>query len=131
MLYLQVQMNLDPHTLKQILERIHSQMRCPQCSRQVDVNLSDIKVVSDGAMLLELKCEDCNAYVVLQASLKGIEDALGQPYDEDETANKSTTLGIGKDDLKQIKMSLENAGGSFESLFESNEVVQSESDIQK
>ncbi len=127
-------MNLDPHTLQQILQRIYQQMRCPQCGRHVSVDFSSVRVVADNAMLLQLQCEDCDAYIVLQASLNGLEAELGEPYIVDETANKSTTLSIGKDDLSLLRKSLKGAEGSgvsFDKLFKDSDKEKDESDIRK
>ncbi|MBT7929493.1 hypothetical protein HN682_06225, partial [Candidatus Peregrinibacteria bacterium] len=62
-------MDIDPHTLQRILDRIEKQMRCPQCGRQVPVDFSSVRLMAENAMLLQVKCDDCNAYIVLQASL--------------------------------------------------------------
>ena len=110
-------MDLDPHTLQHILERIYQQMRCPQCGKRVPVDFSTVRVVSDNAMLLQLKCETCNAYIVLQASLQGVENITGKPYDIDQTANMSTSMEMSKEELSVLSSALEDAGGSFEQLF--------------
>lgn len=110
-------MDLDPHTLQHILQRIYQQMRCPQCGKRVPVDLSTVRIVADNAMLLQLKCDTCNAYIVLQASLQGVEHITGQPYAVDETANVSTSMEISKDELHVLSSALEEAGGSFEQLF--------------
>lgn len=110
-------MNLDPHSLQHILQRIYQQMRCPQCGKRVPVDFSTVRVVADNAMLLQLKCETCNAYIVLQASLQGVEHVLGKPYDVDETANVSSSMELSKQELTILTGALEQAGGSFEKLF--------------
>ncbi len=111
-------MEMDPHTLQQILEKIYQQMRCPQCGKKVPIDFNAIKVVSEEAMLLQLKCEACNAYIVLQASTHGIEQLSAPPYKENEFANASTGLETSKEDLKQINAALEKIDGSFEEYFE-------------
>ncbi|MDA1209316.1 MAG: hypothetical protein O2904_04780 [bacterium] len=111
-------MEIDPHTLQHILQRIYQQMRCPQCGKRVPVDFSSVRVVADTAMLLQLKCDMCNAYIVLQASLQGVEEIGVKPYVEDETLNNSTTLEFSKKELGMLQQGLEQAGGSFESLFE-------------
>lgn len=110
-------MDLDPHTLQQILSRIHQQMRCPQCGQRVPVEFPSVQVVGDDAMLLQLKCETCNAYIVLQASFKGIENLSAAPYDEDLTANISTTLRMPDEDLSEIRKRLADSDGSFSKMF--------------
>jgi hypothetical protein len=110
-------MEMDPHTLQQILTRIHQQMRCPQCGQRVQVDLGAIKVISDGAMLLQLKCDACNAYIVLQASLKGIEKISAPPYQENEFANASSTLEVDEITVRQVRNALQQSDGSFEKLF--------------
>ena len=114
-------MDLDPHTLQQILQRICQQMRCPQCGKKVPIDINSVRVVADSAMLLQLKCDKCNAYIVLQASLQGVDGLGAPPYDEATTKNISSTLDIGTDDLKKINSALSAAGGSFDSLFEDSD----------
>ena len=114
-------MEMDPHTLQQILEKIHQQMRCPQCGKKVPVTLEAIKVISEEAMLLQLKCEGCNAYIVLQASLSGIEQVSAPPYRENEFANASSALTDEKS-IELLRRALEVSGGSFEKMFKKEEV---------
>ena len=110
-------MEMDPHTLQQILDRIQQQVRCPQCGKEVPADFQSVKVVSESAMLLQLKCENCNAYVVLQASLRGVEQISAPPYEEDECANASTGMSSHKDDVVQIKSALQKSGGKFSTMF--------------
>lgn len=110
-------MDIDPHTLQQILQRIYQQMRCPQCGKRVPVDFSSVRVVADHAMLLQLKCDMCNAYIVLHASLQGVEHLGARPYKEDITANASTSLELNKEELAMLRKGLTEAGGSFEELF--------------
>lgn len=111
-------MDIDPHTLQQILQRIYQQMRCPQCGKRVPVDFSSVRVVADQAMLLQLKCDMCNAYIVLHASLQGVDQMGAQPYKEDITANASTSLELNKEELAMLREGLLESGGSFEELFE-------------
>ena len=120
-------MEMDPHTLQQILEKIHQQMRCPQCGKKVPVNLEAIKVISEEAMLLQLKCEGCNAYIVLQASLAGIEQVSAPSYKENEFANASSALTDEKS-IELLRKALEASGGSFEKMFKKEEVGSESSD---
>ncbi|MDD3896839.1 MAG: hypothetical protein PHU04_03285 [Candidatus Peribacteraceae bacterium] len=115
-------MEMDPHTLQQILEKIHQQMRCPQCGKKVPVNLEAIKVISEEAMLLQLKCEGCNAYIVLQASLAGVEQVSAPPYEGNEFANASSTLTDEKS-IELLRKAVESSGGSFTKMFRKEEAT--------
>ena len=117
MVYYLLGMDIDPHTLQQILHRIYQQMRCPQCGKRVPVDFSSVRVVADSAMLLQLRCEACNAYIVLQASLSGVEHIAGAPYEQDATANVSSSMEVSKEELGMLKQALEEHDGSFEKLF--------------
>ena len=110
-------MELDPHTLQQILDRIKQQMRCPQCGKRVPVDFASVRVVSDDAMLLQLKCESCNAFIVLHASLQGVENIKMEVEEGDGTVNASSTLNLSKEELATLNAALEQSGGSFEKLF--------------
>ena len=116
-------MDLDPHTLQQILDRIKQQMRCPQCGKHVPVDFSSVQVVSEDAMLLQLKCDSCNAFIVLHASLQGVENIQAQLEEEQEdgTVNVSSTMQVSKDEMTTLQKALEKSGGSFEKLFEEQE----------
>ncbi|MBT3293597.1 hypothetical protein HN512_03485 [Candidatus Peregrinibacteria bacterium] len=117
-------MDIDPHTLQRILDRIEKQMRCPQCGRQVPVDFSSVRLMAENAMLLQVKCDDCNAYIVLQASLQGMEHVDSKPFDIDETANVSTTLKLGKNEMDALKDSIQESGGSFTKLFKEVKIEQ-------
>ena len=110
-------MEIDPHTLQEILQRIHQQMRCPQCGKRVPVDFSSVQVVADQEMLLQLKCDVCNAYIVLQASFKDGEGAE-EVLEGDKTANLSSNLQISQKEVGMVAKALEGSGGSFEKLFE-------------
>ena len=110
-------MEMDPHTLQHILQRIHQQMRCPQCGKHVPVEFNSVQVVSEEVMLLQLKCEGCNAYVVLQASLQGIEQISAPPYEENATNNASSGFTLNESQIQNLRQSLRESGGSFEQLF--------------
>lgn len=115
-------MEIDPHTLQQILERIKQQMRCPQCGKHVPVDFSSVRVVSDDALLLQLKCESCNAFIVLHASLQGVEHIKTLQEEEikegEEVVNASSTLQVSKNELQMLGAALEKSEGSFSKLFE-------------
>jgi hypothetical protein len=112
-------MDIDPHTLQQILDRIKQQMRCPQCGKHVPVNFSSVRVMSDNALLLQLKCDSCNAFIVLHASLQGVDQISDEVFnDEEGTTNASSTLQMSEDEMKMLNAALEESGGSFGKLFE-------------
>jgi hypothetical protein len=50
-------MELDPHTLQQIIQRIYQQMRCPQCGKRIPVDFTSVRLAGDDFMLLQLKYE--------------------------------------------------------------------------
>lgn len=109
-------MDIDPHTLQLILSRIRQQMRCPQCGKQVPVDFASVRVVSESAMILQLKCDTCNAYIVLHASLQGVENVAGAPV-EHGMRNASSSLHLSDDEVRVLHNALEQANGSFEHLF--------------
>jgi len=109
-------MEIDPHTLQQILLRIQKQMRCPQCGKKVPVDFAAVRVVANESMLLQLKCEGCNAFIVLHASLQGA-DNLNPEEEKDVLANASSVLQVSEKEAKMLENSLEQCGGSFEQLF--------------
>lgn len=111
-------MELDPHTLQQILLRIRNQMRCPQCGKQVPVDFGAVRVVSENAMLLQLKCDTCNAYIVLHASLQGIEKLGAPTIETDARQNVSSSLKLSDREVKMLHEALDQSGGSFEQLFQ-------------
>jgi len=107
-------MEIDPHTLQQILHRIYQQMRCPQCGSRVPVDFSAVRVVANDAMLLQLKCDGCGAFIVLHASLHGVE---GIESEESPTVNISSKLNLAEGEVKQLEEALAECDGSFEKLF--------------
>src|SRR3989338_4875943 len=109
-------MELDPHTLQQIIERIQQQMRCPQCGKKVPVDLTSVRMAGDDFMLLQLKCETCDAFIVLHASLQGAEH-LGVADESIKMENVSSSLNLKENEVKMLRSALEKSGGSFEELF--------------
>jgi len=109
-------MEIDPHTLQQILQRIYQQMRCPQCGSRVPIDFSAVRVMANNAMILQLKCEGCGAFIVLQASLQCPESAH-LAHEGPATANISSKLNIAADEVKILTKALEESGGSFGELF--------------
>ncbi len=108
-------MELDPHTLEQIIRRIEQQMRCPQCGKKVPVDFASVRVAGDNFLILQLKCETCDAYIVLHATLQGT--AVDAKHPEQQMANASSSLHLKDDEIAQLKKGLEQSGGSFEKLF--------------
>lgn len=95
-------------------------MRCPQCGGSVPVEFSSVQVVSDEAMILQLKCDGCNAYIVLHASLQGT-DTLGvQLKEEDGTSNASSSFQLSQKEMKALKGALDDFSG-FEKIFNNAE----------
>ena len=111
-----IQMDFNPHSLHQILTRIREQMRCPQCGTRVDVDFPSIKLASDDFMLLQLKCESCSAFIVLQVNLsERIEEkSVVKPQ---ELLNASSTLSLSDSEMQTLRFALDSCDGSFEKLF--------------
>jgi hypothetical protein len=112
-------MEFDPHTLHQILQRIKQQMRCPQCGERVPVEFASVRLTGDDFVLLQLKCETCEAYIVLHASLQGIKPAVAAVTEGAHGVNASSTLCLTEGEVEHLRGAIESAGGSFASLFES------------
>lgn len=110
-------MEIDPHTIQAILQKIHQQMRCPQCGKKVPVDLSSLKVMADDALILHVYCEDCNAHIVLQASMQGVAAVSAPPYKQQPLHNASSSLQMDEADLVELRKAIRANGGSFESLF--------------
>ena len=64
-------MDMDPHTFQHIIRRIEQQMRCPQCGKHIPVEFPSVRMASDDYLLLQLRCDTCDAYIVLHASMQG------------------------------------------------------------
>lgn len=109
-------MEIDPHTLQHIIGKISQQMRCPQCGRKVPIDFTSVRIAADDFILLQLKCEMCDAYIVLHASLRvpeGLEAASEQPG----ISNASSSLKLKDSELDQLREALKQSGGSFEQMF--------------
>lgn len=117
MIYLYESMDLDPHALNQIVQRIDQQMRCPQCGKRVPVNLTSVKVMGENFLLLELKCRTCNAYIVLHAALAGLEHLVKKETSQ-SGYNVSSQLHFSEQELSLLQQALHESGGSFETLFQ-------------
>ena len=110
-------MEMDPHTFQQIIRRIEQQMRCPQCGKRIPVDFPAVRMAADDFLLLQLKCDTCDAYIVLHASLQGAQILRSVPEGQ-EFINASSSLQLKEDELKMLRMGLEQCGGSFEKLFQ-------------
>lgn len=108
-------MELDPHTLQQIIQRIYQQMRCPQCGKRVPVDFTSVRLAADDFLLLQLRCDTCDAYIVLHASLQG-GDVLARK--EDSTVNASSALHLKDGEVSALREALGQCDGSFEKLFQ-------------
>ncbi len=110
-------MNLDPHTLQQIIQRIYQQMRCPQCGKRIPVDFASVRMAGDDFMLLQLKCDTCEAYIVLHASLQGAQKPMTSGKNDDVTVNASSALHLKDGEVVALREAIGEAGGSFETLF--------------
>lgn len=111
-----VSMEFDPHTLQQLIQRIYQQMRCPQCGKRVPVDFASVRIVADDFLLLQLKCETCDAYIVLQASLPGADRVVATTM-KDQTVNESSSLSLKESEVVLLRQGLQHCEGSFERLF--------------
>ncbi|MFA6039227.1 MAG: hypothetical protein WCV62_00670 [Candidatus Peribacteraceae bacterium] len=107
-------MDLDPHTLQQIIRRIEQQMRCPQCGKRVPVDFTSVRLMGDDFLLLQLKCDTCDAFIVLHATLQGGERLA---HKLDSTVNASSELHLKDHELKMLREAISQSDGSFEQLF--------------
>lgn len=110
-------MQFDPHTLHTIIQRISQQMRCPQCGEKVPVDFASVRLTGDDFLLLQLKCDVCDAFIVLHAALQGVL-ALRDEKVEAKGMNVSSSLCLKDDEVATLRAALRAAGGSFEKLFE-------------
>jgi len=108
-------MDLDPHTLQQIIQRIYQQMRCPQCGKRVPVDFTSVRMAADDFLLLQLRCETCDAYIVLHATLQGVDHLKTV---EEGMQNVSSSLHLSDDEVKMLHQALQKSGGSFQKLFQ-------------
>ena len=111
-------MEFDPHTLHQIIQRIQQQMRCPQCGERIPVNFASVRLTGEDFVLLQLKCDVCDAYIVLHASLQGVKPTAEAGWEQkDKGMNASSSLCLKDSELQVLKNALQSTGGSFEELF--------------
>jgi hypothetical protein len=108
-------MEYNPHSLNQILIRIREQMRCPQCGTRVTVDFPSIKLAGDDFMLLQLKCDSCNAFIVLHVNLT--DNKASTAANHPGLANASSSLSLDQEQMTTLRNALKASGGSFEKLF--------------
>jgi len=106
-------MEYNPHSLHQILTRIREQMRCPQCGTQVSVDFPSIKLAGDDFILLQLRCESCNAFIVLHVNLNDGRNII----EHDGQRNVSSSLHLDEAEMRTLRSALAESDGSFERLF--------------
>jgi len=111
-------MEFDPHTIHHILQRIRQQMRCPQCGEKVPVEMGSVRITGDDFLIMQLKCEACDAYVVLHASLQGIKNVSSPGAERDALKNASSSIRGDDAEVTFIQRALEHAAGSFDQLFQ-------------
>lgn len=112
-------MEFDPHTIHHILQRIRQQMRCPQCGDKIPVDMASVRITGDEFLILQLKCDACDAYVVLHASLQGMKHIATPGAEKDALKNASSTIDVKDIEVRDIQHAIEHAAGSFDALFES------------
>lgn len=112
-------MEMDPHTFQQIIRRIEQQMRCPQCGKRMPVEFPAVRMAGDEFVLMQLHCETCEAYIVLNASLQTAQVYRMNPAGQ--VVNASSTLQLKDEDVAALRKALEQSGGSFEKMFKKTE----------
>lgn len=111
-------MDIDPHSLHQIVQRISQQMRCPQCGKRIPVDMAAVRMTGDDFLLLQLKCSSCDAYIVLHATVAGSKDVTEQKTDvQIKGHNVSSCLHLNEQEVASLRGALEQSGGSFVELF--------------
>jgi hypothetical protein len=108
-------MEIDPHTIQQILLKVREQLRCPQCTRKLEVTFDSLKVLSNSFAVFQLQCLTCNAYIMLYATVRGQRHLL-EPLPNTKH-NFSTEITLEQEELQALQKCLEKADGSFSTLF--------------
>ncbi len=116
-------MEFDPHTIHHILQRIRQQMRCPQCGEKVPVEMASVRITGDDFLIMQLKCEACDAYIVLHASLQGIKNLSSPAAEKDAFKNASSAIKGTEFDVEDLQRAIERAAGSFDQLFDGGKKV--------
>ncbi len=92
-------------------------MRCPQCGEKVPVEMSSVRITGDDFLIMQLKCEACDAYVVLHASLQGIKNISSPGAEKNILQNASSAIRGHDLEVEHLQRALESAAGSFDMLF--------------
>ena len=111
-------MELDPHTLQHIIQKIYQQMRCPQCGKRIPVDFASVRIAADDFMLLQLRCETCDAYIVLHATLQVAGKSTPVQDEAASTVNASSTLHMKEGEIQLLRDAMQQCDGSFEKLFQ-------------
>jgi hypothetical protein len=118
-------MDIDPHTVQQLLEKIRTQLRCPQCTKRVDVRFDSLKVMGDNFAVFQMQCNLCSAYILLHATLAGTKPPSHarlsrSPHSGSSAAhhNASTVLELDEKELAALRNAIKGAEGKFSDLFE-------------
>ena len=107
-------MDIDPHTIQQILTRIREQLRCPQCRKRMEVSLESLKVLGENFVVMQMQCGTCDAHIMLHATI-----AMKKESEDPESGkNASTKLMVDIDDIKELEKSIQKSNGSFTKLFD-------------
>lgn len=122
-------MEMDPHTFQQIVRRIEQQMRCPQCGKRMPVNFPSVRMAADDFFLIQLKCDTCDAHIVLNASLQNVGHLRPAASESRQCVNASSNLQAKDEELKALRAALGRFdefsagrdGGSFERMFKKEE----------
>ena len=72
-------------------------------------------------MLLQLQCDGCSAFIVLHASLQGVDQLGVRMEDNDGTTNASSTFQLSQKEIGTLREALESFDGSFEKMFQKSE----------
>lgn len=110
-------MDIDPHSLHQIVQRISQQMRCPQCGKRIPVDMASVRMTGDDFLLLQLKCSSCDAYIVLHATVGGTKGVIQEGDVRTKGQNVSSCLHFNEQEVTVLREALEQSGGSFVELF--------------
>lgn len=113
-------MEFDPHTIHHILQRIRQQMRCPQCGDKVPVEMGSVRITGDDFLIMQLRCDACDAYIVLHASLQGLKNIASPSAEKDSLKNASSSISHKEFDVEHLQRALESASGSFDQLFDAD-----------
>ena len=69
-------------------------------------------------MIMQLKCDICDAYIVLHASLAGIKNMKIEREEAGRIQNASSSLCMNEGEVEMLREFLQKAGGSFERMFQ-------------